>query len=36
MVTCYWQEHTLLRLALVAEQVVERQVPQVYYKILAG
>ena len=30
-----WQEHTLLRLALAAEQVVERQAPQVYYEMLA-
>jgi len=29
-----WQEHTLLRLALAAEQAVERQAPQVYYRIL--
>jgi len=29
-----WQEQTLLRLALVAEQVVERRAPQVYYEIL--
>jgi Asp-tRNA(Asn)/Glu-tRNA(Gln) amidotransferase A subunit family amidase len=29
-----WQEQTLLRLALAAEQVVERQAPQVYYGIL--
>ena len=29
-----WQEQTLLRLALAAEQVVERQQPQVYYEIL--
>ena len=29
-----WQEQTLLRLALAAEQVVERQPPQVYYRIL--
>ena len=31
-----WQEHTLLRLALAAEQIVERQAPQVYYEVLAG
>ncbi len=31
-----WQEPTLLRLALAAEQAVERQAPQVYYKILTG
>ncbi|HUX76239.1 MAG TPA: amidase [Anaerolineae bacterium] len=30
-----WEEPTLLRLALVAEQVVERQTPRVYYGILA-
>ena len=30
-----WQEHTLLGLALAAEQAVERQAPQVYYEILA-
>jgi Asp-tRNA(Asn)/Glu-tRNA(Gln) amidotransferase A subunit family amidase len=29
-----WQEPALLRLALAAEQVVERQAPQVYYGIL--
>lgn len=29
-----WQEQTLFRLALAAEQVVERQQPQVYYGIL--
>lgn len=29
-----WDEKTLLRLALAAEQVVERKSPQVYYKIL--
>ena len=29
-----WQEPTLLRLALAAEQVVERQQPQVYYRVL--
>jgi len=29
-----WQEQTLLRLALAAEQVVERETPQVYYRIL--
>ena len=31
-----WQEQILLRLALAAEQAVERQAPQVYYEILAG
>jgi Asp-tRNA(Asn)/Glu-tRNA(Gln) amidotransferase A subunit family amidase len=31
-----WQEHTLLRLALAAEQAVERQAPRVYYGILEG
>jgi Asp-tRNA(Asn)/Glu-tRNA(Gln) amidotransferase A subunit family amidase len=31
-----WEEPTLLRLALVAEQAVERQAPRVYYGILAG
>jgi Asp-tRNA(Asn)/Glu-tRNA(Gln) amidotransferase A subunit family amidase len=31
-----WEEPTLLRLALAAEQVVERQSPRVYYGILAG
>jgi len=30
-----WQESTLLRLALVAEQIVERQAPQVHYELLA-
>ncbi len=30
-----WQEQTLLRLALVAEQIVERRAPQVYYELLA-
>jgi len=29
-----WQENLLLRLALAAEQVVERQSPQIHYKIL--
>ncbi|MFN2167204.1 MAG: amidase, partial [Anaerolineae bacterium] len=29
-----WQEPTMLRLALAAEQVVERQAPQVYYNLL--
>jgi Asp-tRNA(Asn)/Glu-tRNA(Gln) amidotransferase A subunit family amidase len=29
-----WEEHTLLRLAVNAEQAVERKEPQVYYKIL--
>jgi len=29
-----WDEKTLLRLALAAEQVVERKAPQVYYKVL--
>jgi Asp-tRNA(Asn)/Glu-tRNA(Gln) amidotransferase A subunit family amidase len=29
-----WDEVTLLRLALAAEQVVERKAPQVYYRIL--
>jgi Asp-tRNA(Asn)/Glu-tRNA(Gln) amidotransferase A subunit family amidase len=29
-----WDEATLLRMALAAEQVVERQAPQVYYPIL--
>lgn len=31
-----WEEPTLLRLALAAEQVVERQAPEVYYEIVAG
>ena len=31
----YWHEHTLLRLAHAAEQLVERQKPQVYYETLA-
>ncbi|MBU2227427.1 MAG: amidase, partial [Proteobacteria bacterium] len=31
-----WQEQTLLRLALTAEQVVERKAPQVHYPILPG
>lgn len=31
-----WQEQTLLRLALAAEQVVERKAPQVHYRILPG
>ena len=30
-----WQESTLLRLALAAEQIVERQAPQMHYEILA-
>lgn len=29
-----WEEHTLLRLAVNAEKVVERQAPQVHYKFL--
>jgi Asp-tRNA(Asn)/Glu-tRNA(Gln) amidotransferase A subunit family amidase len=29
-----WQEHLLLRLAVNAEQAVERKEPQVYYKVL--
>lgn len=29
-----WQEHTLLRLALAAEQVVVRQKPRLWYRIL--
>ena len=29
-----WDESTLLRMALAAEQVVERTTPQVYYKLL--
>ena len=29
-----WQEPTLLRLALAAEQVVERRAPQVHYRLL--
>jgi Asp-tRNA(Asn)/Glu-tRNA(Gln) amidotransferase A subunit family amidase len=29
-----WQEHTLLRLALSAEQTVDRKPPRVYYGIL--
>ncbi len=29
-----WDESTLLRMALAAEQVVERKAPQVYFKIL--
>ena len=29
-----WQEPTLLRLALAAEQTVERKQPQIYYQIL--
>ena len=29
-----WEESTLLRMALAAEQVVERKEPQVYYKLL--
>jgi len=29
-----WEEHVLLRLAQVAEQVVERRAPRVYFKIL--
>jgi Asp-tRNA(Asn)/Glu-tRNA(Gln) amidotransferase A subunit family amidase len=31
-----WQEHTLLRLALAAEQIVERAPPKVYYDILGS
>ena len=31
-----WDERTLLRLALAAEQIVERRVPQVHYEILPG
>jgi Asp-tRNA(Asn)/Glu-tRNA(Gln) amidotransferase A subunit family amidase len=30
-----WQEHTLLRLALNAEQVVDRRPPRVHYRILS-
>jgi hypothetical protein len=29
-----WDEKTLLRLALAAEQVIERKAPQVHYQIL--
>jgi aspartyl-tRNA(Asn)/glutamyl-tRNA(Gln) amidotransferase subunit A len=29
-----WQERTLLRLALAAEQAVQRQAPRVHYGIL--
>jgi Asp-tRNA(Asn)/Glu-tRNA(Gln) amidotransferase A subunit family amidase len=29
-----WKEETLLRLALAAEQVVERKAPRIYYRIL--
>jgi Asp-tRNA(Asn)/Glu-tRNA(Gln) amidotransferase A subunit family amidase len=29
-----WEEVTLLRLARAAEQVIERQKPQVWYQIL--
>jgi aspartyl-tRNA(Asn)/glutamyl-tRNA(Gln) amidotransferase subunit A len=29
-----WDESTLLRMALTAEQVVERKAPQVHFKIL--
>ena len=29
-----WSEHTLLRLANLAERVVERRKPQVYYTVL--
>jgi Asp-tRNA(Asn)/Glu-tRNA(Gln) amidotransferase A subunit family amidase len=29
-----WDESTLLRMALAAEQVIERKAPQVYYKLL--
>ena len=29
-----WEESTLLRIALAAEQVVERKEPQVYYNLL--
>ena len=29
-----WQEHTLLRLALAAEQIVKRQPPKIFYDIL--
>jgi len=29
-----WNEHTLLRLSLAAERVIERKAPQVFYKIL--
>jgi len=31
-----WQEATLLRLALAAEQAVERRAPQVFYDVLKG
>ena len=31
-----WQEPTLFRLALVAEQLVERQKPVVYFDVLNG
>ena len=30
-----WQEHTLLRLALAAGQVVKRRAPEVFYNLLA-
>ncbi len=30
-----WQEHVLLRLAYAAEQLIQRQAPQVYYPILS-
>jgi len=29
-----WDEVTLLRLALVAERLVERQAPRVHYRLL--
>jgi Asp-tRNA(Asn)/Glu-tRNA(Gln) amidotransferase A subunit family amidase len=31
-----WEEPTLLRLALVTEQAVERRAPRVHYEIVAG
>ena len=30
----HWQEHTLLRLALAGEHMVQRRIPKVFYDIL--
>jgi len=30
----YWHEHTLLRLAHVAERAVERRVPRMSYRLI--
>jgi hypothetical protein len=31
---CFWEEHTLLRIAYTAEQSLERRQPQVSFSIL--